>query len=344
MRIGITYNLKSDSHPSSISRIPEDAAEEFDQPETIEALQKVLSSGGDEVFPLGGDLGILGKIKDRSIEFVFNIAEGFQGRSREAHIPALLELMGIPYSGSDPLALALTLDKALTKRIAFSLEIPTPQFWVLDGTGDLQSVTGRFPLFVKPAWQGSSKGIWLSSRVGDRTQLEKEVNRLFEDYPEEPVLVEEYIPGREITVGVLGSPPEIVGLMEIAFQDPVQKDFCYSLEVKQDWKKQAAYHFPARLAESLQQRICDSALRLFKALRLRDVARFDFRVSPEGKFYFLEVNPLPGLSPESGDLVILAQKKGWSYRDLILKITHSALSRYPGLGLGNQKGKMIAAR
>ncbi len=340
--MGITYNLKSDfpltptlspqGRGLGEGCLPEDAAEEFDEPETIEALREILAAEGHEVFLLGGDLTALEKIKRSKIDFVFNIAEGFQGRSREAHIPGLLELAGIPYSGSDPLALALTLDKSLAKRIALSLGIPTPEFWILHGKNDADEIPDQFPFFVKPLWEGSSKGIRLSSRVEERASLEREIERLFENYSGVPVLVEKYIPGQEVTAGVVGNdPPEVLGLMEIAFRDPARKDFCYSLEVKRNWKKEVEYRLPARLKPAAEKGIREAGLRLFKALGLRDVARFDFRVDPGGNFFFLEVNPLPGLSPESGDLVILAQKKGLSYRELILKIVHSALSRYPRL-------------
>lgn len=332
MRIGITYNLKNEILPSSASPLPEDACEEFDLPETIEAIQTVLADEGHEVILLGGDLSIVERIKEEPVDFVFNIAEGFRGRSREAHIPALLEMMEIPFSGSDPLGLAVTLDKSLAKQIALSLGIPTPAFWILNRKDGLPKIPDRFPLFVKPLWQGSSKGIRRSSRVANRSDLRKEIGRLFENYPEDVVLVEEYIPGREVTVGVLGNGcPEVLGVMEIAFRDPTQRDFCYSLEVKRNWRQEVVYHFPASLEPQIEQGICDSTLRLFQSLRLRDVARFDFRVNPEGKFYFLEANPLPGLSPESGDLVLMAQKKGWSYKELILKITQTAMSRYPKL-------------
>ena len=199
--MGITYNLKSEICPSSKENLPEDAAEEFDLPETIDAIREVLAGEGHEIFLLGGDLSVAEKIKSRRIDFVFNIAEGFRGRSREAHIPALLELAEIPYSGSDPLGLALTLDKSLTKRIALSLGIPTPAFWILQERSEAEEIPGPFPLFVKPLWEGSSKGIRRSSRASDRAALEKEVERLFENYPDVPVLVEEHIPGREVTVG-----------------------------------------------------------------------------------------------------------------------------------------------
>jgi len=146
-------------------------------------------------------------------------------------------------------------------------------------------------------------------------------------------LVERYIPGREFTVGVIGNrPAEILGVMEVAFRDGEKKDFCYSLEVKRDWEKQVQYLMPPSLDPSIEKGLRESALMLFRALRLRDVARFDFRLSPEGKFYFLEVNPLPGLSPQSGDLVIMARKAGLDYSKLIAKIAGSAMARYPDLG------------
>ncbi|MBI4357939.1 MAG: ATP-grasp domain-containing protein [Candidatus Omnitrophica bacterium] len=330
MRIGITFNLKTDIPASSAPHVPEDIAEELDSPETIDAIQNALSQGGHEVFLLGGDLSVLEKIKRFQIEFVFNIAEGFRGRNREAHIPALLELIGIPYSGSDPLGLATTLDKALAKRIAASCGVLTPEFCVLEDRTDLDQVPPRFPLFVKPLWQGSSMGIRLSSRVEDRAQLEREVGRIFKDYPGEPILVEEYIRGREITVGVFGNNPAVIlGIMEIKFRDPQRKDFCYSLEVKRNWKEQVAYLVPAPLHSEQEKALQAQVLKLFNTLRLRDMARFDFRLDSKEKFYFLEVNPLPGLSPVSGDIVILAQKKGLSYQDLILKIARSAFDRYP---------------
>lgn len=342
MRIGITYNLKSDIPPSALASLPEDAVEEFDLPETIEAIRDALASDGHDVFLLGGDLEIISKIKRSQIDFVFNIAEGFHGRNREAHIPALLELLGIPYSGSDPLGLAMTLDKSLAKRIAISHSIQTPEFWVLDDETDLRKAPERFPLFVKPLWEGSSKGIRLSSKVEGPSQLEQEVRRLFDQYPEEPVLVEEYIAGRELTVGVLGNrPPEILGVMEISFRDPSKKDFCYSLEVKRNWKEEVQYKVPPEIDSKSEKEIQEAALCLFSALRLRDVARFDFRMNSKGTIYFLEVNPLPGLSPESGDLVILAKKKGFSYHTLILRILKAALDRYPELtALSKSKGRI----
>ncbi len=332
MRIGITYNLKSDFPAVPGAVLARDAQEEFDLPGTVEAIRAVLAEEGNEVLLLGGDLGVVEKIRQNGIEFVFNIAEGFQGRSREAHLPSLLEMLGIPYSGSDPAGLAVTLDKSLAKRIALSLGIPTPKFWVLEDPSETKEAAGPFPLFVKPLWQGSSIGIRRSSRVEDRASLEREVETVFEGCSGEPVLVEAYVAGQEVTVGILGnSEPEVLGAMEVAFKNSQEGDFCYSLEVKRRWRELVDYHCPPRLDSGLVSKIEEAALSLFKAMRLRDFARIDFRVDREGHFYLLEANPLAGLSPDSGDLVLLAQKRGWNYRDLLLKITRSAMTRYPHL-------------
>ena len=284
MRIGITYNLKGDVLSVPHQALPQDIAEEFDSPETIEAIQNVLSKEGHEVHLLGADSSVSEKVKRFGIEFVFNLAEGFHGRDRESQIPALLERLKIPYSGSDPLGLSITLDKSLAKRIAISLGIKTPEFWVINQKDDSKTVPNQFPLFVKPLWQGSSMGIKNSSHVKNRTQLEQETNRLFEHYPGDPVLVEAYIPGREFTVGVVGNqPPEVLGIMEISFVDPNRKDFCYSLEVKRNWKELVEYQCPAKVSPTSEKEIRDATVKLFNALRLRDVARFDFRMNPEGK-------------------------------------------------------------
>lgn len=333
MRIGVTCNLKDDLEHLSPSVLPEDAAEEWDHSETIQAIQKALQSAGHEVHLLGGDLEVIEKIKRLKIDFVFNLAEGLEGRNRESYIPAILELLGIPYSGSDPLALAATLDKSFAKRIALSAGISTPDFWMAERKEDLASIPkNRYPLFVKPLWEGSSKGIHLSSRVEDSASLEREWSRIFEHYSHQPVLIESYISGQEVTVGIVGNEsPEIIGMMEIRFRDPQKKDFCYSLEVKRNWREEVEYLVPPQIEKKVANEIQTAALKLFKVLRLRDVVRFDFRVDLKGKAYFLEANPLAGLSPESGDLVILASKKGIAYRELILRILEAALNRYPNL-------------
>ncbi len=328
MRIGLTYNLKDKLSPD----LPVDAFEEFDTEETIEALASALTGGGHQVFKLGFGWEVLERIRRDKIDFVFNIAEGIHGRNREAHLPALFELMGVPYSGSDPLTLSLTLDKAQAKMIVAQAGVLTPAFKVL-GEDNKEETLPPFPLFVKPLYEGSSKGIRLNSLVETKKAFREQVSWLRAQYGEVPLLAESYISGREFTVGVLGNhDPYILGIMEIRLKDQGQanhpREFIYSLEVKQDWQKLCEYVVPAEMDQTLEAAVKKSALASYRALGCRDVARIDFRVDSKREVYFLEANPLPGLSPTYSDLVILARGMGWSYEKLILTILKHAQERY----------------
>ncbi|MBL7130570.1 MAG: ATP-grasp domain-containing protein [Candidatus Omnitrophica bacterium] len=328
MKIGITYNLKEEI---SAMVLDNEFTEELDPPQTIDGICNVLEKHGFETVKLGSSIDIIDKLKEDRVDFVFNIAEGYLGRNRESHIPAILEMLDIPYSGSDPLTLALTLDKTMTKKIACQAGIPTPLYKVLNNVKDLSNTKNKlpYPLITKPAWEGSSKGIYNSSRVYNERELEKNALMLFEKYPNQPILVEEYIEGREITVGVIGNnPPHILGLMEIVNRNTPYEDFFYSLEVKKDWKRLVDYISPPDISSLLDNDIRHYAIAAFKEFGCRDIARIDFRVSRQNKLFLLELNPLPGLSPEYADLVIMSQKLGIEYEDLILSILRHALSRY----------------
>ncbi|MBI4549623.1 MAG: D-alanine--D-alanine ligase, partial [Candidatus Omnitrophica bacterium] len=326
-----TYDLKPDSPGDS----PTDAFEEFDTEDTVDAIARALGSGGHEIVKLGGGKGALKKIlaenwnaEGGGIEFIFNLAEGAGGRAREAQMPALFELFGIPYTGSDPLTLALALDKAQAKIMVSSAGVRTAEFRVAGTPAGLPDSLPAFPLFVKPLCEGSSKGIRFSSVVSGRQALEDQMKWLRSEYGDIPVLIERYIPGREFAVGVLGNePPGVLGVMEIRFRDPGHKDFVYSLEVKRDWQRLCEYVVPAEEGTRLGQELKSAALAAFQSLGCRDVARIDFRVNDAGEVYFLEANPLPGLSPVSGDLVIMARGMGWKYEDLILAIFNHSLAR-----------------
>jgi D-alanine-D-alanine ligase len=326
LRVGITYNLKKDF--SSAENQPTDSFEEFDAEETIDAIQKVLESDGHEVIRLGGSIRLIDRLRQAPIDIVFNIAEGLKGRNREAHIPALLEFFNIPYTGSDPLTLSLTLDKSMAKKIVMSEGIPTPRFRKVERMEDLDGVDLRFPLFVKLCYEGSSKGIRLDSKVLDPPSLERKVRWLLENYGP-PVLVEEFIAGPEFTIGVLGNEdPAVLGVMQIEIKGITQEEAVYSLEVKREWEERVRYHCPAPVDEPLLKRIEEVALRAYRALDCRDVSRVDIRVGDDGIPYFLEINPLPGLSPVYGDLPIMAKKMGWDYSRLVKTIFHYALKRY----------------
>jgi D-alanine-D-alanine ligase len=328
MRIGITYDLKSDL-PASAD-LPDDFQEEFDSPVTIDAIATALEGLGHEVERLGDGRELLERLLRLSPDFVFNIAEGHGiGRSREARVPAVLEMLGIPYTGSDPLALSVTLDKDCAKRLIQSTRVKVPRWAVWEPGQPFDEIeTGnRLPwtAIVKPAWEGSSKGIRGKCVVDTPAELIQAIENHRRSY-RQPILVEEYIEGDELTVGIVGnSPPQIIGVMRVL---PTQKEerFIYSLEVKRDYRRRVRYECPAKLPPGRLQAVEGAALKVYRMLGCRDVARIDFRLK-DGTPYFLEVNPLPGLNPESSDLVILARLAGWSYEQLIESILQAAVER-----------------
>jgi D-alanine-D-alanine ligase len=326
LKVGITYNLKKDF--TRQENQPIDLLEEFDSEETIDAIRKALESEGHEVIKLGGDTGLIDRLRQASVDIVFNIAEGLQGRNREAHIPALLEFLNIPYTGSDPLTLSLTLDKAMAKRIVMSQDIPTPRFKKVERREDLNDLDLRYPLFVKLCYEGSSKGVRLDSKILDPQSLREKTKGLLETYGS-PLLVEEFVKGPEFTVGILGNEaPLVLGVMQIEIKGRPPEESIYSLEIKREWEEKVQYHCPPSIDQNLLKKIEEVALRSYRALECRDVSRVDIRVGEDHTPYFLEINPLPGLSPVYGDLVIMARSMGWDYTELVKTILHHALKRY----------------
>jgi D-alanine-D-alanine ligase len=329
MRIGLAYDLKDDIEAGL--DIPEDALEEYDSIKVVRAIARSLRALGHTTVYLGGGRKFLGNILKARVDFVFNIAEGRGSlRSREAQVPAVLEMLNIPYTGSDPLTLAITLDKPLAKQIVSSAGVPTPPWIKIASNLDLKAVRAEdipLPAFVKPAFEGSSKGIRLTSRVNTARKARTTARELLEKYGQ-PVLVEKYIEGEEVTVGITGnSPPAIVGIMRVVPRVKF-KTFVYSLEVKRDWRNLVDYECPAKFEKATLKNIIEFSIRAYKALGCRDFARVDFRVAPDGTPYFLEVNPLPGLNPDSGDLPIMSYKMGWTYQRLIETVLEGALARY----------------
>ena len=326
LKVGITYNLKMDF--SQRENQPIDLLEEFDSEETIDAIREVLESEGHEVIKLGGDRGLIDRVRQGPIDIVFNIAEGLEGRNREAHIPALLEFLSIPYTGSDPLTLSLTLDKAMAKRVVMSQNIPTPRFKKIERMNDLDGLDLHYPLFIKLCYEGSSKGVRLDSKILDPRSLGEKTRNLLETYGS-PVLVEEFVKGPEFTVGVLGNDdPFVLGVMQIEIKGNPPEESIYSLEIKREWEEKVRYHCPPSIDQNLLKKIEEVALRSYRALECRDVSRVDIRVGEDRTPYFLEINPLPGLSPVYGDLVIMARSMGWDYARLVKTIFHQALKRY----------------
>jgi D-alanine-D-alanine ligase len=354
MKVGITYDLKAEGPANGVDRpdLPDDFQEEFDSPATIEAIAAVLRGLGHDVVNLGDGRELLERLLAEPVDFVFNFAEG-QGvsRSREARVPAVLEMLGIPYTGSDPLTLAVTLDKDVAKRLVASAGVAVPQGFVIQPEEDpeqaltRQSATSRhalpYPAIVKPAWEGSSKGIRNKCLVTSRSELLEVVASLRTDHVQ-PVLVEDFIEGDEVTVGMVGNaPPRIVGIMRVVPLTATER-FVYSLEVKRDFRRQVRYECPAPLPLAVTAAIENAALTAWRALGCRDVARVDFRLR-DGRPYFLEVNPLPGLHPDDSDLVIMGSLVGWSHARLVTAILESARSRCLGhLGTSLEAGPASA--
>jgi D-alanine-D-alanine ligase len=328
MQVGLSYDLKETIAPQQASC--DDAFEEYDSSETVELIAAALEAEGHTVTMLGGGREFLSKILHDKLDFVFNIAEG-RGtyRSREAQVPSILEMLDIPYSGSDPQCLAICLDKPLTKKLVSSEGVSTPTWRVINDTQELRHIDWcdfPFPSIIKPAYEGSSKGIRLTSIVEDAQQAIEVIESLLEKY-HQPAIMEEVILGDEVTVGIIGnSPPKVLGMMRIL---PKQKNgyFLYTLEVKRNYLELVDYECPAGLEEKVLQHLQTSSLKAFKALGCRDFARLDFRISTAGVPYFLEINPLPGLGTHS-DLVIMAKKIGWSQRQLISAVLNAAIERY----------------
>jgi D-alanine-D-alanine ligase len=328
MKIGLSYDIKQKAPQAA--GLPEDAFEEYDSLETIDALAAAIGSEGHEVLRLGGGAAFLKAVTDTRPDLVFNLAEGLGNfRSREAQVPSVLEMLGIPYSGSDPLTLAVCLEKPLTKQIVANAGVATPKWRMVNNVEELESIDWKsfpFPAFAKPAHEGSSKGIKNASRIDTAKQLHDLISAQMALY-QQPMLVEEYIAGDEITVGLLGNDPtRVTGIMRVLPKQKTQ-DFVYSLEVKRNWRELVHYECPAQLDAPVLARIEQSCLTAWKALGLRDLARMDFRISRDGTPYFLEVNPLPGLNPQSGDYIIMGQAMGWSYKALITAVLGAAVKR-----------------
>ncbi len=329
MKFGITYTLKD--HHFDGGKLPDDWQEELDSPVTIDAIARVLNKLGHDVVKLGDGPELVDRLRQEKPDIVFNLAEGRGvSRSREAWVPSLLESMGIRYTASDPLTCAVTLEKDYAKRLVASVGVAVPRDVVIqpgDALPDPQSIKLRYPLLVKPAWEGSSKGIRLRCLVHQADELIQVVQEVRGDYAQ-PVLIEEFIQGEELTVGLVGngSSLDCIGILRVVPVQPTEH-FVYSLEVKRDWEKQVRYEAPPKLPAEVLKATEAAAKQAFLALGCRDLARADFRVR-DGVPYFLEINPLPGLNPDYSDMVILAGLMNISYETLITRIVNAALLRH----------------
>ena len=325
LRVGFPYNVKRIK--PTVDAV-EDREAEYDSPATLQAIREAIASWGHEVVDLEANQELPTLAASANVDIVFNIAEGFKGRNRESQVPALLELLDIPYTGSDPATLAIALDKGLAKKIVRQHGIHTPNFQQMTTGKERLSKDFEFPLMVKPLAEGSSKGVVKKSVCRSEAELRDVVTFMIQKY-DQPALIEEYISGREFTVGLLGERrPRVLPPMEIVFLDKADPTPVYSFQHKLDWNDRIKYDVPAKLDPAQLERLKAAARGAFMALGCRDVARMDFRMDEKGRFYFLECNPLPGLTPSWSDLVLICEGAGMDYRTLIGEIMSGAIRRY----------------
>lgn len=319
IRVGFTYNVKRDGDG--------DEQAEWDPPETIISISNALARQGHIVVHLEATPDLPRVLAEADVDLIFNIAEGVEGRNREAQVPALCELLGIPYTGSDSATLAIALDKALCKKVLTQHDILTPKFMLMETGRERLDPDLKFPLIVKPNAEGSSKGIGTASVVDNEEDLRDKVASILDRY-KQPALVEEYITGREFTVGLLGNKrPRVLPPMEIRFKDADNQRPVYDYVVKQEWEKHVEYQCPAVLTDSQLKAVEKIARATFQALDCRDFARVDIRMADDGQIYVFEVNPLPGLTPDYSDLVLISKAAGMDYDQLMAEIIVGGLKR-----------------
>lgn len=366
VRIGFAFNLKPTLPPptgdsaasADLSASPDepphhpgrdlradlpqpDLYAEWDEPETIDAVERALSQVG-KVIRLEADAEFPRKVMAARPDFVFNVAEGLYGVNREAHVPAICEFLGIPYHASDPLTLSLSLHKGRAKEILAHHGVPTAPFIVAQSRADARNVNLPFPLFAKPALEGSSKGITTRSLCTNRAKLVSVVGDLLDVY-EQPILIETYLPGQEFTVAILGNGRETrcLPVVGMNFADlPLGAPPIYGYEAKWIWdtpeRPLEIFECPARIPKELTREIRSVALAAYKVLGLRDWGRVDVRCDASGSPMVVEVNPLPGILPNPQDNSCFpkaARAAGMTYDGLIQTVADIAWRRISGKSL-----------
>jgi D-alanine-D-alanine ligase len=323
MIVGMTYDLRKDYIERGYKE--EDTAE-FDSEETIDRLENAIRSLGHETCRIGNIFALTSQLaKGGKWDMVFNICEGMHGRSREAQVPAILEAFGIPYTFSDPLVCAVTLDKAIAKRLVREAGLATPAYAVIRSPANIEGIRLDYPLFAKPIAEGTGKGIDRNSRIKSPSELRDVCTQLLARH-NQPVLVEEFLPGREFTIGIIGNghAAKVIGTMEVLIPS-CDSGAIYSFEAKEKCETLCHYvhHAPGTVAKDAER----LAIECHRTLQCRDVSRVDIRCDKSGRPCFLEVNPLPGLHPTHSDLPMIATAQGMSYSELINGILTHALAR-----------------
>ena len=323
LRTALCYDLKSDYLAAGFA--PADVME-FDEEETVAFLEEGLRQLGHHPERVGRGIELARRLAaGERWDLVFNVAEGVRGRSREAQVPALCEMFDQPYTFSDPLTCAVTLDKSLAKRVVRDHGLPTAPFVLVERSEDAAFVDLPLPLFAKPVAEGSSKGVTRLSRIETREELMAACAELIETF-RQPVLVESFLPGREVTVGILGNNGDarVLGVLEVSFR--AGADTAYTALNKREYETWVDYRMLD--GEPFAQRARELALASFHALGCRDLARVDLRCDANGEPCFLEINPLPGLHPTYSDLPILANRSGIPYAELLGEVIETSARRW----------------
>ena len=322
MTVGLTYDLRSDWLAAGYSELE---TAEFDREETVAAIDSALRAEGCTTERIGNYRSLITALTAGSRwDLVFNFCEGMHGLGRESLVPALLDEWQIPYTFSDPAVLGVSLHKALAKRIVRDAGVPTPSFHVVESPGDTARVQLSYPLFAKPLAEGTGKGVTPKSRIDDPGRLREVCAELLTTY-RQPVIVEEYLPGREFTTGIVGTglDAEAIGTMEVILLDSAEAH-AYTFVNKEQCDDRVRYELAAGADAEGCARV---ALGAWRALGCRDAGRVDIRMDARGRPSFMEVNPLAGLHPVHSDLPIICGMVGLSFQSLIGRILASARTR-----------------
>ena len=308
---------------------------EYDPPHTIELIKHGILATGHEYIFIEADENFVENLKALKLDLVFNRAEGLRGESRESHVPAILEMLGIPYVGSNVLTTAIGLNKAWAKKVLLYHGISTPKFYVCKNDQEAEKISGGFPYILKPNEEGSSMGITEENVVHSKTQLRIKLKRMIEEY-QQPILIEQFIQGREFSTGLLGRPgknPEVLSILEIEFSKFPEVGGVFGQRAKTVLDSLNHHICPEQIPKNLKKLLERLSIDIWYALGVKDFARIDFRMNDKEEFFFLEINPLPGMDfdTEENDLSFypyMAMKSGYTYDELIRRLLESACARY----------------
>jgi len=326
MRIALILNTRSEETEFQV---------EYDPPHTIELIRHGIEATGHEYIFIEADDNFVETLKREKPDLAFNRAEGVRGDSRESHVPAILEMLGIPYVGSNVLTTAVGLNKAWTKKVLMFHGIQTPKFYVCTHIKQASDIAEGFPFILKPNEEGSSMGINEDNVVKNSTELKVKLASMLNEYSQ-PILIEQFIQGREFSTGLLGRPgktPELLAILEIDFSKFPEVQGVFGQRAKTILDSLDNYICPANISNQLKSQLEQTSIKIWYALDIRDFVRIDFRMHKKDGIYFLEVNPLPGMDFDTveNDLSFypyMAMKTGYTYDDLIRRLLESACARY----------------